>query len=185
MPILYASAFAVVLAAVFALFILWTTYNQIVVLRQRIEKARGNIDVALTQRYGELPNLVAAVRGYMTHEQSVLEHVTQARAAWVRGAPIREQAAAADETSSAVRELFGVIERYPELRAGERVADLQAEIARLEEMIADRRELYNDSVFRYNTRIAQVPAAVLTPIFGWQPAELFSAEPAARERPIV
>ena len=38
---------------------------------------------------------------------------------------------------------------------------LQEEIERLEGMIADRRELYNDQVYRYNTRIAQVPAVVL------------------------
>ena len=40
------------------------------------------------------------------------------------------------------------------------MADLQAEIERLEGMIADRRELYNDQVYRYDTRIAQVPANV-------------------------
>ena len=58
------------------------------------------------------------------------------------------------------------------------MADLQDEIERLEAMIADRRELYNDQVYRYNTRIGQVPGAILAPIFGWQPREFFAADPA-------
>lgn len=182
-PGLIAAAFAVGMALALALFIAWTTYNQVVVLRQRIEKARGNIDVALAQRHATLPNLVAAVRGYMAHEADVLEAVTRAREAWVRTAPIHEQAAVSDATSGAIHELFWRMERYPELKAAERVKDLQSEISRLEEMIADRRELYNESVYRYNTRIAQVPGAIFTPIFGWQPAELFTAEPAEHDLP--
>ena len=52
-------------------------------------------------------------------------------------------------------------------------------------MIADRRELYNDQVFRYNTRIAQLPAALLAPVFGWTRREFFAAEEAASVRPEV
>ena len=50
-------------------------------------------------------------------------------------------------------------------------------------MIADRRELYNDQVYRYNTRIAQVPGALLAPLFGWRPREFFAADPADTVRP--
>ena len=47
-------------------------------------------------------------------------------------------------------------------------------------MIADRRELYNDQVYRYNTRIAQVPALLLAPLFGWRPREFFAADARGR-----
>ena len=50
-------------------------------------------------------------------------------------------------------------------------------------MIADRRELYNDQVYRYNTRISQVPGAILAPIFGWRPREFFAADPTDAIRP--
>jgi hypothetical protein len=50
-------------------------------------------------------------------------------------------------------------------------------------MIADRRELYNDQVYRYNTRISQVPGALLAPIFGWRAKASFTAEASDRERP--
>ena len=156
-----------------------TTYNAVVALRQRIDKAWANIDVVLKQRHDQLPNLVAAVRGLMAFERDVLTGVTEARAAYSPTAPIPDQAATSEATSAAVRSLFAVVERYPEVKVAANVLALQDEIERLEAMIADRRELYNDQVYRYNTRIAQVPGVLLAPLFGWRPRPFFAAEPGA------
>jgi LemA protein len=82
-----------------------------------------------------------------------------------------------------VRSLFAVVERYPELRSAENVRALQDEIGRLEDVIADRRELYNDQVFRYNTRIAQLPVNLVAATFGWTPAPFFTASDAEQARP--
>jgi LemA protein len=182
-PPAIAALFAVVLVLTIAGFIALSSYNAIVALRQRIDKAWANIDVALRQRHDQLPNLVAAVRGVMAFEQKVLADVTRARAAYSPTAPIHDQAAVSDATSSAVRTLFAVVENYPDLKSHGNVVDLQDEIERLEAMIADRRELYNDQVYRYNTRIAQVPAVFLAPIFGWHAREFFAAEPAETLKP--
>lgn len=176
-PPALAALFAVALVIVIAGFIVLSSYNAVVALRQRIDKAWSNVDVALKQRHDQLPNLVTAVRGAMAFEQDVLMEVTRARAAYSPTAPIHDQAVISDATSSAVRTLFGVVENYPDLKSHANVADLQDEIERLEGMIADRRELYNDQVYRYNTRIAQVPGVVLAPIFGWRAREFFVAEP--------
>jgi len=62
-------------------------------------------------------------------------------------------------------------------------ADLQNEIERVENVIADRRELYNDQVFRFNTRIAQVPANLFAGLFGWKTRPFFLAEPLERATP--
>jgi LemA protein len=78
-----------------------------------------------------------------------------------------------------VRTLLATVERYPELKSAGNVLALQQEIERLEAMIADRRELYNDQVYRYDARIAQVPAVALAPLFDWRPRPFFDAEPAA------
>ena len=178
-----AALFAVTLVLFIAGFIVLTSYNAVVALRQRIDKAWSNIDVALKQRHDQLPNLVAAVRGAMAFEQDVLTEVARARAAYAPTAPIHEQAVVSDLTSSAVRSLFAVVEDYPALKSQANVADLQDEIERLESMIADRRELFNDQVFRYNTRIGQVPGNVLAPFFGWAPREFFAAKPGETVNP--
>ena len=172
-----AALFAVAIVLVVVGFIVLSSYNAVVALRQRIDKAWANIDVALKQRHDQLPNLVAAVRGVMAFEKDVLATVTRARSAYSPTAPIPEQAVVSDQTTAAVRSLFAVVEAYPDLKSHANVADLQDEIERLEAMIADRRELYNDQVYRYNTRIAQVPVVFLAPIFGWPAREFFAAEP--------
>ena len=116
----------------------------------------------------------------MAWEQAVLTEVTEARAAYSPTAPIPEQAATSAATTAAVRSLFATVERYPEVKSAANVLALQEEIERLEEMIADRRELYNDQVYRHNTRIAQVPAVFLAWVFGWRARPFFEAEPKTR-----
>ena len=63
--------------------------------------------------------------------------------------------------------------------------DLQDQIERIEGIIADRRELYNDQVYRLNTKIATVPAIVLAWLFRWGPREFFQADPNDVVRPDV
>jgi LemA protein len=174
-------ALAIVLAIV--LFVGVVTFNALVALRQQVDKAWANIGVALRQRHDELPNLVEAVRGQMGFEQATLQRVTEARAAWAPDASIPTQATVSEATSRAVRDLFAVVERYPELHSDTNVMALQSEIARLETVIADRRELYNDSVNRYNTRIAQLPGAIVASTLGWPRRPFFAATPGDEVRP--
>jgi LemA protein len=164
-------------------FLAFETYNAVVALRLRIDKAWANIDVVLKQRHDMLPALVAAVRDLMQFEQDVLIDVTRARAAYSPSEPIPAQAAVSEATTSAVRSLLAVVEQYPSIKSQGNVLDLQNEIERIEGRIADRRELYNDQVFQYNTRIAQVPALVLAPVFRWRPREFFVAKPEETARP--
>lgn len=182
-PASVAAAFAVALALVVVAFLVMATYNAVVDLRLRIDKAWANIDVALKQRFDQLPNLVEAVRGVMAWEQDVLTEVAAARAAYSPAAAIPDQAATSTATSAAVRSLFAVVERYPEVKSAANVMALQEEIERLESMISDRRELYNDQVFRYNARIAQFPAMLLALILGWKSRPFFEASEADRARP--
>ena len=180
-----AALFAVGLVVIVVGFVVLTTYNAVVALRNRLHKAWANIDVALKQRHDMLPSLVDAVRGIMAFEQDVFEEIARARAAYVSTDPIPRQAEVSEATTSAVRSLFAVVEAYPELKSAGNVQVLQEQIARLEDIIADRRELYNDQVFRYNTRIAQVPTTLFAGVFGWAPEPFFAADEAERARPEV
>jgi LemA protein len=184
-PTTLAALFALGLVVVIVLFVVVTTYNAVMALIQRIDKAWSNIDVVLKQRHDQLPALVSAVRGMLAFEHEVLAEVTRARAAYSPTEPIPDQALHADQTTAAVRSLFAVVEAYPEVKSGANVLDLQDEIERLESMIADRRELYNDQVYRYNTRISTLPTLPLAWVFGWAPREFFAARPEETARPDV
>ena len=178
-------ALVVLLLAVTALVVLLTTYNSVVAMQRRIDKAWANVDVALKQRHDELPNLVEAVRDVMSYERSVLEDVTSLRAAYSPDASLPAQAATSDATSAAVRSLLAVIERYPSLRSQENVMSLQREIERLETLIATRREFFNDSVYLYDSTIRQVPAVLFASLMGWTPRDFFAAPADGRGRPDV
>jgi LemA protein len=176
-PVGAAALFAVVLVIVVVAFLLFTAYNAVVALRQRIDKAWANIEVILKQRHDQLPALVSAVRGLMRFEAGVLEDVATARAAYRPSAPIPAQAATSASTTTAVQYLLATVEAYPDLQSHANVLALQSEITRLESMLADRRELYNDQVYRYNTKIRTWPTLPLAWILGWRTRPFFRAEP--------
>jgi LemA protein len=178
-----AASFAIVLLVVIVGFLALATYNSVVILHQQVSKAWANIDVVLKQRHDELPNLVEAVRDLMAYEQATLTRVTRLRAAYSAAAPVPDQARTSDATSAAIRQLFAVVERYPEIRSQSNVLDLQREIERLEDLIAARRELYNDTVYRFNSRIRQFPTNVLAWTMGWTERPFFAASADERLTP--
>lgn len=148
-------------------------YNELVRLRNDNDRAWANIDVLLKQRHDEVPNLVACVKGYMDHERQTLETVTQARAASMSAGSIPLKAQADLMLTGALRGLFAVAERYPDLKANQNFLALQKRISELEERIADRREFFNDDVATYNTRIRQIPEVFLANMMALQPRQLF------------
>jgi LemA protein len=175
-----AAAFAVGLLIVIVAFLVLETYNSVVTLNQQVSKAWANIEVALKQRFDQLPSLVDAVRGLLAFERETLTRVTRLRSEYAAGEPIPAQAATSEATSSAVRELFAVVEAYPDIKSQANVLALQEEVERLEDIIAARRELYNDTVYRLNTRIRQFPTNILASLFGWTEREFFKAPPDER-----
>jgi LemA protein len=178
-----AASFAIALVLVIAAFFVVTTYNDVVGLRLRIDKAWANIDVVLHQRHDQLPALVDAVRGMLEFERDVLDEVTRSRASYRPEAPIPDQASASDATSAAIRSLFAVVEAYPDLKSQGNVLALQESVERLEAMLAARRELYNDQVYRHNTRIQQLPAVLLAGLLGWRDRPFFEAPEESRTVP--
>ena len=76
-----------------------------------------------------------------------------------------------------------MVENYPDLKSHQNVMALQDEIERLETLIARRRELFNNQVYQYNSRILQIPAVLMRPLFGWKTVESFSADESERQRP--
>ena len=156
-------------------------YNGLVALRENVRKAWANIDVLLTQRHDELPKLVDTCKRYMRYEQETLERVMQARsavyAAQGRG-DVPALGAAEDQLRQGLGRLFAVAENYPELKADQGFRHLETRISQLEEAIADRRELYNESVNLNNIRLQTFPDLIVARMFDFKPSALleFSEE---------
>jgi len=149
-------------------------YNALVRLKNDVGKSWANIDVLLKQRNDEIPNLVKVVKGYAEHEREVLDNVTKARQAFINSATIQEKAAADNSITAALKSLFAVAENYPTLKANENFLRLQGRITGLENEIADRRELYNDTVNTYNIRIESLPDALVAKLMGLRRGQLLA-----------
>ena len=155
-------------------------YNRLVGLQQLIRNAWSNVDTELKRRYDLIPNLVEAVKGYAAHERETLEAVIQARNMAMAAQGPQDQAAAENMISGALKSLFALQEAYPDLKANENFLNLQEELTGTEGRIAYARQFYNDTVYRYNTKIQSFPAVVIAKRFGFAEREYFEADDEAR-----
>ncbi len=180
------------------LVLLWVVavYNRLATRRIRVRNGFSQIDVQLRRRHDLIPNLVNTVRGYMEHERSTLESVTQARAAAVNaqaglgGVPGDAAATLAlvqaeGVLQGALGRLMLLMENYPDIKANTNALALQEELVTTENRIAFARQAYNDAVMIYNTSLAVFPDNLIAGAFGFQGATLFEADDSARALPGV
>jgi LemA protein len=158
------------------------SYNRFVSQKQLIRDSWANIDTELRRRYDLIPNLVETVRGYASHERAVFENVTRARAAAASatGSPA-EQAAAEGPFVAALRQLFAVVENYPDLKANQNFLALQQELSNTEDRLQTSRRFYNANVRNYNERVQQFPSMFIARTFGFEQEEFFEVDDALRE----
>src|SRR3954467_14813967 len=123
-----------IVIAVVVVIVLWLimTYNGLVTMRQRSNQAFADIDVQLKQRHDLIPNLVETVKGYASHERGTLEAVVQARNAAVSAQGPAQMAAAENQLTGALRQMFALAESYPDLKANQNFQQLQAELSDVE-----------------------------------------------------
>lgn len=171
---------AVLVLALYAALI----YNNLVRLKHTVAKAWSNIDVALKQRHDELPKLVEVCKRYMRHEEETLTRVIQARGhvlAAQNAGDVRSLGRAETELRAGLDRLFALVESYPDLKADRGFQQLSQRVSQLEDTIADRRELYNDSVNLNNMRLEQVPDVFVARFFKFQPADLLEFQDARKD----
>jgi LemA protein len=179
----------IVIAAVILLPVIWLiiTYNNFVKLRFQCRNAWSNIDTELKRRYDLIPNVVETVKGYAQYERQVLQAVTEARAKAVAstGSPVSQ---AKDENIliAALRQLFGVVENYPDLKASQNFLKLQTQLVETEDRIQAARRFYNGNVRDLNTLVQSFPSNIIAGLFGFTNEEFFDIEEVSqREAPQV
>jgi len=170
---------AIIMIAVVMYFV--GLYNGLVRFKNNIDRSFSDIDVLLKQRHDELPKLIETCKGYMQYEQKTLQAVTEARTAFMRATTPAQKAQADNMVSGALKTLFAVAEKYPDLKANTNFLQLQGRITELETKIAAQRSAYNEDVNAFNIRIAQIPANFVAGLMGLQPHALFQVAEADRE----
>jgi LemA protein len=175
-----------IVAAPVLVLLVWAVanYNALVRLRNHCHEAWAGIDTELKRRYELIPNLVETVKGYAAHEREVLQRVVEARSRAVgsTGSPASQ---AADENLlvNALKGLFVVVERYPQLKADQNFRQLQQELVITEDRIAAARRFYNGNVRDFNTRTQVFPSNLIAALGGFRAEDFFEVDQAVMGQP--
>ena len=161
--------------------LVWVTvnYNRFVRLRQHMKESWADIDVELKRRYELIPNLVATVKGCAAHERETLQRVTELRnkAMDNRGTAASQ---AVDETALmlGIKQLFAVVEGYPQLRSDQHFMALQKQLSLTEDRIAAARRFFNANVRELKQLREMFPTSLLASAFGIEDPSYFELDSA-------
>ncbi len=162
-----------------------TTYNNLIVLRNKARDQWAQIEVQLKKRFDLIPNLVETVKGYAKHEKDTLNEVIEARNKFKTATTPEEEMAASGELNKALGKIMMLTEAYPELKANENFLSLQADLKDVEEKISYARQFYNDTVLGYMNKVEMFPSNIIANMFGFKPMKYFEAGEEAKEAPKV
>jgi LemA protein len=179
-----------------AISILWSisSYNGLVSTQEEVNSQWANVQNQYQRRADLIPNLVATVKGYATHESSTLEGVIAARAKATQitvnpenltPEKLQQYQAAQGQLSSALGKLLMITENYPDLKANQNFIELQAQLEGTENRIAIERNRFNEVSKEYNLSIRRFPKNIIAGMFGFEKKVYFEAEKSSQEAPKV
>ncbi|GIW66923.1 MAG: LemA family protein [Candidatus Parcubacteria bacterium] len=173
--------------ALIAGIILWLIiiYNSFVSLNQRVKEAESDIEVQMKRRSDLIPNLIETVKGYVSHEKTLLENITQARTSFLNAKNIKEEIEADNMITSTLKTLFAVAENYPDLKANQNFIQLQQELRDTEDKIMSARRFYNAVVMEYNSFLNQFPNNLFKSLFKFKEANFFDIQEEEKQIPKV
>lgn len=186
----------IIIAGILVIIFFWgkSNYNGLVSSEESVNSQWANVESQYQRRSDLIPNLVATVKGYATHESSTLEGVVAARAKATQitvdptkltAEKLQEFQAAQGQLSSALGKLIMIKESYPELKANQNFLELQAQLEGTENRITVERGRYNDIAKDYNTKMRTFPINIFAKLFDFEKKPYFEAEKGAEKAPEV
>lgn len=180
----------IIIIILLAAMVIWLagTANTLVGLHEDVQLKASQVEATMQRRSDLIPNLVATVKGYVSHEEKVFTEIAEARTnlanAISTGNLDKIQSANADLTV-ALGKLLAIQEDYPDLQSDVLFIGLMDELAGSENRINVARQRYNDAVAIYNKKLQMFPSNGVAKLYGFEPAEYFEADDEANEVPKV
>lgn len=157
-------------------------YNTLIRKRNEVENAFGGMDVQLKKRYDLIPNLVATVKQYATHERELFEKITEMRGKAMGGTlNTNEKVALDNEISAGMRSIMVAVENYPDLKANESFMNLQRNLTEVESQISAARRTYNAVITDFNNAIQTFPSSIIAGMMKLSAKEVFMINETERE----
>lgn len=130
-------------------------------MEEQINESYSGIEIQQKHRNDSITQLVQVVENFTSHEQEVVDSVTDARAALQNG-----------DVAEAMRSLNVVVENYPEIKSETIYSDLMNEISSCENLIASYRDNYNSQVKEYKKYIKVFPHKQILSMQGYEPIDV-------------
>ena len=160
---------------------IWSSYNGLVKLNERVDEAWSDITVQLKRRADLIPNLVESVKGYAKHESEAIKQVSDARAKMMGARSVAETAEADKSFMGALSRIMAVTESYPELKADKNFQKLSEDLTDTEDKLQAARRFYNAGVKDLNTKIKLFPVNLFNG-FGFKAREYYNVDDAEKAR---
>jgi LemA protein len=169
-------------------------YNNLVKMREQVNRDWSNVENVYQRRADLIPNLVNTVKGYATHEQETFQKVVEARAkatsitldaSNMTQEDMKRFQAAQNEMGGALSRLIAVAENYPDLKANQNFLELQAQLEGTENRIAVERRNFNATATTYNTEIKKLPMVFFAGMLGFKERPYFEAQEGTEKAPEV
>lgn len=171
-------------------------YNSMVSMEETVKSQWAQVENQYQRRLDLIPNLVATVKGYASHESEVFTQIADARSK--AGGVMQlsadmledpEALARFQEVQSslggALQRLLSITENYPELKADQQFLALQDQLEGTENRISVERKRYNDAVLEYNKYIRNFPRVFIANLMGFREKAYFQADSSASSAPVV
>ncbi len=160
---------------------IWSTYNSLVKLDERVNEAWSDITVQLKRRADLIPNLLETVKGYAKHETEAIKAVSEARAKMMGARTVKATAEADNSFMGALSRIMAVTESYPELKADKNFQQLMTELSDTEDKIVAARRFYNAGAKEINTKIKLFPINLFNG-FGFKKRDYYEVDEAEKKR---
>ncbi|MCC8016514.1 MAG: LemA family protein, partial [Clostridiales bacterium] len=170
----------IVLAAVYV----GSAYNSLVKSKNSVEEAFATMDVYLKKRWDLIPNIVSSVKGYAKHEAQTLEKVISARNSRYQDLTDDEKIEANMELTKGLASINVLAEQYPDLKANQNFLDLNAQLQKTEDDIANARKFYNAVVKSYNNKVEMFPSSIVASLFKFGKKQMFNIENSAEKESV-
>lgn len=176
----------IIIVVIIVLFLLYIagTYNALVKGRNKVEEAFATMDVYLKKRWDLIPNLVESVKGYAKHEAETLQNVISARNSGYQNMTAEEKIEANRELSKGLAAINVVAEQYPNLKANENFINLNNQLQKVEEDIANARKFYNAVVREYNNKTEMFPSSIVASMFKFGKKQMFAVDDEAERQAV-
>lgn len=160
----------IIVAAILLYF--WSLYNQFVTIKTRIKASIQEIGNQFKRQADLIPNLVASVKGYMKHEKSIFDELTEARKQVVKvvdGGDTQKMIEAGTRLQNALMPIRAVFESTPQLQAAGPTNQLMEELRDTVDKVMYSRRTLIDLTADYNVMLARFPSNLVGKMFHFQP----------------